>query len=192
MKQKFLGLLALSSLFLFSCGPSVEGEKEDWAQNQKNMETLKTEYPTMSEKIDQSVKAAQAVWTEAEGISDEDKKAEKMDEANNLLETGCVGNLYNLKSKISSVKSKTSSVKSLLKRKKKKASKQAKRKAEDAIEEANDAVLYADRILGGLSDEEITADEQCTKINKAFNKLTDAYSSLNKASSKLNKKEKKK
>jgi hypothetical protein len=189
MKEKFLALLTIAVL-LISCGPSVEGEKEDWTENLKNMETLKTKYPSMSEKIGQTVEAAKLVLDQAETIADEDEKAKKMDEANNLLETGCVGNLYNLETKISSVKSKISSTKSLLKRKKKQATKKAIRKADDAIDEAEDARLYANRIKNSIADEEITADEQCVRINKAFHKLTAAHSNLKNASSKLNKKEK--
>jgi DNA repair exonuclease SbcCD ATPase subunit len=188
MKKVQIFLLA-TILLAVSCGPSVDGEKEDWNENLKAMDALKVQYPALNTKIDKAVEEAKLIWVEAEKISEEEKQAEKMADANKVLDDGCIGNLKDMEEKISSVKAKISTVKKLRK-KKKAASRNAKNFANDAIEEANDALSYAERNMSFSEDE--MDNDPCFKITKAFKKLSDAKNSLGKAVTKLNKKKKNK
>ncbi|MEA2042967.1 MAG: zinc finger Ran-binding domain-containing protein [Bacteroidota bacterium] len=104
--MKKLLLLPFLLLFLaYSCGPSVEGESKQWKSNLNQLNKLSKEYPVFKSKIDAKVARAQKIFDQSSSISDEDKKAAKMHEANDLLNMGCVGNLKNSDSKIETVRS---------------------------------------------------------------------------------------
>ncbi len=99
--KKVLSLLFISLLFIASCGPSVDSEQKAWDANQKIIAEVKTQYPAFIKAIDVTVEVAEKAWEKAKSISDEEKKAEQMEKANNLIEKGTVGQIHNLKSEIS-------------------------------------------------------------------------------------------
>jgi len=183
MKKITLFMSFALAIFLFSCGPSVEGEKEDWKANQTATEKLKTDYPAFATMIDTKWEAAKVAWAAAEGIKDEDDQAKKMSAANDMLDAGCIGNLRGMKSKISSVESKSRSVKT-----KKKSAKKGKSKAEDALDEAKDAIKYASKVLAKSSDE--LGEDPCGKINEAYRLLSTAHSDLSSAMTAMSAKKK--
>ena len=170
MRKIYILLVALFALN--SCGPTVESSNEDWAKNQEAMTKLKTEYPVFASLIDQKLEAAKAVWKESEGISDEEKKLDKMVEANRLLSGGSIGNLRNMKSKVSNLKSKKEK---LLKMDFN--SYKLENRTEDAVDEVKKALKKADKVIY-MTPDEYNIDEASGKIDKAFTKLTDAYKEI--------------
>jgi len=183
--KKFTLVMAFAlAIFISACGPSVEGQKEDWKENLADLEKIKTDHPAFASIIDAQLTTAKDSWKAAEAETNEDEQAKKMMAANDLLEKGCVGNLKNMKSKISSVSSKRDAVK----RKKKKA-KKGKVKATEAMSEASDAINYANKVMALSADE--LGEDPCGKINEAFKLLGDSYNDLSSAMSKMGSKSKK-
>lgn len=183
MKRFTVLMTALLAMLLFSCGPSVEGEQEDWKKNQAAMEKLKMDFPAYANMIDSKWEAAKKIKADAEGISNEDEKAKKMLAANNLLDRGCLGNLKGMKSKISSIESKKKSAKT-----KRKTAEKGKSDAADAIDDAKDAIKYAGKVLAFSSSE--LGQDPCAKIDRAFKQLKDAQDDLSAAMTKMNQKKK--
>lgn len=98
----------------FSCGPSVDGESKNWTNNLSSLKQLKTTYPAFATVIDEKILEATKIYEAASGISDEEKKADAMRNANNNLTTGCVGNLMNVETKFSELKKKQQELKALI------------------------------------------------------------------------------
>ena len=109
MKKLFTFLL-IALFAINSCGPTLESENEGWQENLDAMAKLKTDYPAFTALIDKKIEEAKTIWDEAQSISDEEQKLDKMVAANDVLERGTMGNLKNMKSKISSLKSKKESL----------------------------------------------------------------------------------
>lgn len=109
-------ILTTSILFLFilySCGPSSKNEAEKWTKNLTELNTLKVKYPSFTSLIDEKIKEATEVYKSAESISDEEQKAQKMRDANNIFETGCLGSLKNIKAKFDALDKKKAELKKI-------------------------------------------------------------------------------
>ncbi len=168
MKRISLLLMFAVAVFFIACGPSVDGEKESWASNKKNLTKIKTDHSFYAKIIDEKIKEAEKIWKEAEGISDEDKKAEKMQKANDLLENGCVGNLNGMKGEISRVETKIEEV-----IRKQRSAKKGKYYADEKIDEARDAVKYAEKVF--------MEEKNCSEIQSRYKGLKTAYADLGRA-----------
>jgi hypothetical protein len=181
MKRFTMLLIATLAMLFYSCGPSVEGEEKDWKKNQTAIEKLKKDFPAYATMINEKWEAAKGMKAAAENISVEEDKAKKMAAANNLLDRGCLGNLRDMKSKITSLESK----KSAAKKKRKKAEK-GKSAAADAIDDAKDALKYAGKVLAFSTSD--LGQDPCAKVNEAFKLLKNAQSDLDDAMKKMNEK----
>ncbi len=166
MKKNFILLVAI--IAINACGPTVESSNEDWTKNQDAISKLKTEYPVFATLIDKKLKEAKAVWKESEGISDEDKKLDKMVEANNILNSGTVGNLRNMKSKISSLKSKKDKLQRMDFN-----SYKLESRTNDAFYSVKKAVREAETVIH-LTSADYEIEAATGKIDKAFTSLEDA------------------
>ena len=191
MRKLSIIFLALITFVVYSCAPSVEGESKSWDSNVKQLKKMQTDFPAYAEMIKAKLSEAEKVFKSAEGISDEEAKAEKMREANNILSTGCVGNLKNMLSKIDDVERKKSELRKAAK------SNSDMNYAESVIDDAKSAIKKAEKVLNKKADD-LDANP-CIKINRAYKKLETAYSdmasaisSFKSAQNKKNKKDKKK
>lgn len=168
MKKLFTFLLV--TLFAINaCGPTLESENEGWQKNLDAMTKLKSDFPVFTPLIDKKVEEAKKVWEEAEGISNEDQKLDKMVAANNVLEKGTIGNLRNMKSKISSLKSKKESMLRM-----KTPDYKLESRMDDAKYAVEKALKKADKVLYMTSDE-FSMEEASGKIDQAWVALNDAY-----------------
>jgi len=168
MKKLFTFLLV--TLFAINaCGPTLESENEGWQKNLDAMAKLKTDYPAFTPLIDKKLEEAKKTWDEAQGISNEEQKLDKMVAANDLLERGTVGNLKNMKSKISSLKSKKESLMKM-----KTPDYKMESRAKDAFYAVDDAVKKADKVLY-LTSEDFNIEEATGKVDRAWTALNDAY-----------------
>jgi len=178
MKKIFILLVTI--IAINACGPTIESSNEDWTKNQEAIKKLKTEYPVFATLIDKKLEAAKTIWKESEGISDEDKKLEKMVEANGLLSGGTIGNLRNMKSKISSLKEKKDKLQRM-----DFSSYKLESRTNDAVYSVKKAIDEANLVLDMTSDNyEIEA--AAIKIDRAFTTLTDAYKEIDAVISLIN------
>jgi hypothetical protein len=168
MKQ-FVILLSFICFVLISCGPSMESENKAWQSNLEATKNLKTEYPVFATLIDLKITEATKLWTEASNISKEDEKLKKMVAANDLLDDGCIGNLQNMKSKVSDLKSKKESLMEL-----KTTDDLMESRVQTILESVEDAIKKAEKVIY-MSVSDYNIQDAPGKIDKAFNKLTDAY-----------------
>ena len=167
MKKIFILLVAI--IAINACGPTVESSNEDWTKNQEAVNKLKTEYPVFVTLIDKKLEEAKAAWKAAEGISDEDKKLDKMVEANNILGSGTIGNLRNMKSEISSLKSRKDKLQRMDFN-----SYKLENRTEDAIRSVKLAIDEAEKVIN-MTSEKYAMETAKTQIDMAFTSLKDAY-----------------
>ena len=111
-KKLIIPLIILLALTL-SCKKTVESQKKTFDLNVKKANELIFEYPSFADLIKEQITAAEAVMSEAESISDEKAKIEKMGVAGSLLRTKFISNLDNIKSTIQSLQSKSVEVRAL-------------------------------------------------------------------------------
>ncbi len=76
------------------CKPSVAGQTEDWKANQEHLTALNKDYPAFAGAVAAVKAKADAAWAEAEKVTDEDKKAEAMLAANDIIAKGFAGHLH--------------------------------------------------------------------------------------------------
>jgi len=167
--RKLITLLLITTLAINACGPTMESENESWKNNLAAMDRLKTEFPVYATLIDQKLDEANKAWDEAQGISNEDQKLEKMVAANNFLDAGTIGNLRNMKNKISSLKSKKESLMKL-----KTPDYKMEERAQNAFDAVDKAIKKADKVLY-MTPDEFDINEAPGTIDKAWTALNDAY-----------------
>ena len=183
MKKFKLVLIATLLFTVYSCGPSVEGETKNWDRNIEQLKKMQTNYPAYADMIKAKIGEAEKVYEEASSISDEDKKADKMRKANNMLNQGCVGNLKNMSSKIDDVNKKKRELKNMMQGK----SKSDIKYAELLIDDIKDAVKKAEKVLNKKA-EKLDANP-CIKIESAFKELEIAYDDIKEAITKFSNQE---
>jgi len=168
MKKLFI-LLSIAVFSLVNCGPSMESENKAWQQNLDAAKNLKSEYPVFAALIDLKIEEATKLWNESSKITNEDQKLDKMVAANDLLDAGTIGNLQNMKSKISDLKAKKEGLMKL-----KTPDEQTETRAQAAFETVNNAVAKAEEVLT-MSQTDFNISDAPVKIDMAWNGLTDAY-----------------
>lgn len=170
MKRMYL-LLIVMAMFFIACGPSVDTESKNWEKNKTAVEKLKSEYPAYAQMIDEKMQEAQKIWDKAVSISEEEKKAEEMSRANDLLEKGAVGALKSMKSEIDNLKREKNELQEKI------ADNPAiTQRANDAIKEATDAVKTAEEVIFATGT--FTASEAQNKINMAKSRIESAKKSI--------------
>jgi chromosome segregation ATPase len=147
----------------------MESENKAWQSNLDAAKNLKAEYPVFATLIDLKITEATKLWTEASNLSKEDEKVKKMVAANDLLDNGCIGNLQNMKSKISDLKSKKESLMEL-----KTKDNVTESRVQTILENVEDAVKKAEKVIY-MSASDYNIQDAPGKIDIAFNKLTDTY-----------------
>lgn len=167
--KKLINLLFIAVIALSACGPSLDSENENWARNMEAMVRLKKEYPVYLTFIDQKTEEAKKIWEESASISNEEQKLDKMVAANNLLEENSIGNLRNLKDKISGLKTKKEALLSM-----KAPNYQIEQKVKNAFINVDNALKTADDVIY-LSGENYRLDEAAGKIDRAWTSVYDAY-----------------
>ncbi len=105
--KKIIILLTVLSFGLYTCGPSVEGESKAWTKNTEKLEKLAQQYPAFATDIEKQIAEAEKIYEQSKSAADEDKQAAKMREANDILNSGCVGNLKNTDDLIKSIQDKS-------------------------------------------------------------------------------------
>ncbi len=182
--KKLLLLTFVISMFMYACGPSVEGETKAWSSNLEQLSKLKTNYPLYAKVIDEAVAKAKSVHESAAKIKDDDEKADKLREANNILNTGCVGSLKNMKSKISDINGKIDKLKKV----RRGMAPSDVTYADIVIKDAKETINDAENVLA-LKE---AAGDPCDKLTSAYDNLEMAYSDLSKSISKLESKKREK
>ena len=172
MKKISLLFIAMLVFIAYSCGPSVEGETKNWDRNIKELKKMQTDYPAYSDMIAAKINEAEGIYEKAKGVSDEEAKAQKMRDANNVLSSGCIGDLKNMSSKINEVDRKKSELKKVLKDK----SESDIKYAELILDDAKSAIKKAEKVLNKKA-EDLDANP-CLKIEKAFKNLETAYKDI--------------
>jgi DNA repair exonuclease SbcCD ATPase subunit len=167
--KKLFTILLVTLFAVNACGPTLESENEGWQKNLDAMNKLKTDYPVFTPLIDKKTEEAKNLWDEAQGISNEEQKLDKMVAANNVLEAGTMGNLRNMKSKISSLKSKKQSLMSM-----KTPDYKMESRTQNAFETVDKAIKKADKVLY-MTSADFDINEASGKIDRAWNGLNDAY-----------------
>lgn len=167
--RKLFTLFLITIFAINSCGPTLESENEGWQKNLDAVAKLKTDFPVFSPLIDKKLEEAKKTWEEAQGFTNEDQKLDKMVAANNLLEAGPLGNLRNMKSRISGLKSKKESLMKL-----KTPDYKTEERAQNAFDAVDKAIKKADKVLYMTADE-FNINEAPGTIDKAWTALNDAY-----------------
>ena len=167
--KKILSLLVIALFAVYACGPSLESESENWPKNLEAMTKLKAEFPVYATFIDQKTEEAKKIWDEAASITNEDQKVEKMAAANDLLQSNTIGNLLNMKDKITSLKSKKQSLMGM-----KTPNYQVEQRAKNAFVTVENALSNADKVIY-LTSDEYKVEEAQGNIDKAWTSLNDAY-----------------
>lgn len=165
--KKIFGFIVLSIFLINACGPTLESSQKSWNSNLKAIEKLKSEYPVFTPFIDQKLADAKKVWEQAQGISDEETKLDKMVEANNILSGGSIGNLRNMKSKMKELKREEENIL------KQQIDSTLIEKANTARRNARQAIEKAERLLA-MSQSEFDINSVSSKIDLAYNGLEDA------------------
>ncbi|MCU0440186.1 MAG: hypothetical protein MUC49_20040 [Raineya sp.] len=145
--RKFIFLFVVGLLFLNACKSSVESEQRTWKNSVQNIEKLKTQYPSLAKILDVKLQDAQKIYKEAEGISDEKQKMDKMAEANKVLDNQFIRDLSSIEYKIKGIE------KEMEKISKKKFSKASLSKINDGMQKASDLISSVKNHLSQSADE---------------------------------------
>jgi hypothetical protein len=168
--KRILYLFIALLFFVLSCGPSVDTEKKNWEANQRHAEDLMRNYPAYKKMIKAKLNEATSAWDDALKISDEKQRAQKMSDANDLIEKGPVGNLSSLKSKIDDVDRKYDRLNSI------RTPRDYRNRADDALDEGRSAIRKAKDALNEGSFSSISDAEE--SVNKAYSRLETAYRNM--------------
>jgi hypothetical protein len=96
-------LLIVSSLVIYSCKKTAEGETTSWNSNAQQVVTLKQQYPQFANAIDQQFVGIKKQWDDAQTVSGDEAKISAMSAANAAYYASFIytlGNMESQKSKI--------------------------------------------------------------------------------------------
>lgn len=111
--KKFTVIMIAFMLLAVSCKKTVESEQKSWEINLRIANQLSYEYPNFDGVIKEQIKAAEAVMNEANVISDEKAKIQKMADANALLRSPFMRNLDDIKSLRQTIRTKSTDVRGM-------------------------------------------------------------------------------
>ncbi len=195
MKKLTFIIIAIFTFVFNSCSPSVEGETKNWDRNLNQLLKLKTDFPAYEDFINEKISDAETIYKSADNISDEDKKAKEMRKANNILSSGCIGDLKNMSSKIDDLNKKKREIEKTIKNKNN--SKNDVVYIMTLVENCKNAIKKAEKVLNKKTSDLDT--NPCKKIERAFKGLQTTYtetdnaiSDFKKAHKEIDEKEKKK
>ncbi len=173
--QYLLGMALMMVVGLFSsCAKTVEGQQNLWTSNINMLKQLSSEYRMFANDIAVQKQKAEAKWKEAEGISDEEKKIDKMSEANNLA-SNPFKYLRDMKGKIKDAKE------------------TIKRAYRDRNIDRRECDRKADRVEDAIEDaQECLMKGETHRLQSTYSALNSAHSQLSSLISKSKKSTKKK
>ena len=173
-KNSFLipALFGALVLFYAGCKPSVAGQTDDWKANQEHLAGMTTDMPGFAAALATVKTKSEAAWAEAEKIADEDKKAEAMKAANDLIGHGFAGKLYDLHGLIDEIAN----------YRKKLAGKTMSNpliaRINDAVDPANEAVENAETVMRNGAADEMAAEAAVSPVYEALKNARDKWKSL--------------
>ncbi len=91
-------LLLVSSIFIYSCKKTAEGETSSWNSNAQQVVTLKQQYPQFATAIDQQFVDIKKLWDDAQNVSGDDAKISAMSGANAAYYASFIYTLGNMES----------------------------------------------------------------------------------------------
>lgn len=109
--RKLIAVLLILTCYVVACKPTTKNESAKWAANMSGIDKLTQEAPTFAEPIKAVKTQAETAWAEAEKIAEEEKKAEAMNKANQIISEGFVGHLMkipDMQTEIADIRSKLS------------------------------------------------------------------------------------
>ena len=185
MKMQFKGIvgIVILSVFAFACKPSAERETKKWATNVQKVNALMSEYSAFKPVLEKNLADAQKIWTEATAIKDEEKKAKRMSEANDVIDNAVVRGLSSVQSRIESINSKYKKLANMT------MPKSNLDKARNALSNANEKKREAKKILAEADGSNMESADKAVK--DANGKLIDAENGLSSAISSASTKKKK-
>ena len=93
---RIITMMVIVICYFMSCKPTTKNELTKWQANLAGVDRLVKDAPSFAAPI-QAVKArAEAAWAEAEKVTEEEKKAEAMNGANQIISSGFVGKLMSI------------------------------------------------------------------------------------------------
>lgn len=171
-------LFLLSILFVFAaCTKTVESEGKAWESNKQAAKELSIDYPAFKTVIEEQIAKAETVMKEAEGISNEEQKIEKMAEANKMLTSGFIGGLKSIESDLDKMESKVLELQGL------QMDSIARRNADRIINTADEAKAKAKDVLNKGATTVADAELVVSKVEKD---VDDVIRNLDKAISDVN------
>ncbi len=162
MKKAIL-LISIISILLGACMQSNDGEKQ--TKYIENLHKLAKKYPSFKTKINEQIAKYQKAYDEAQNMSDQVKKHDKLELANHLLTEGCVGKLQNSNSIIDSIKTNIKTLNSISEG----MSEADLRYATIVIKDAEEAIADLEKIMSIT--EVKSEDAQCMEFEKIYAKL---------------------
>ena len=179
--MKKLSVFFLMALVFFACS-SIEGEQEAWAKQVKKVKELSLTYPAFAQYLQFDLKKAEKVKAEADAISDENAKLEKLSEANEVLNSQLIRDLAAIQFKIDRVNKLIKQVSN------KKFSSTEIQSVERAIEKGRNEVNKAERLLANGS---TTTKDAETALRETTGNLISAAGAIQRYTKTKKKKKKK-
>lgn len=94
--MQLIPALLLLICCLSACKPSTKNETAKWQSNLSAIDKLVQDAPAFAVPIKEVKAKAEAAWAEAEKMTEEEKKAEGMNVANQMISNGFVGHLIKI------------------------------------------------------------------------------------------------
>lgn len=182
IQRKFYFIALLITCFLASCTPSTENEKKKWNINTNTISELKTSFPSFVSFLQTDFDKMQSRWTESENMTDEEKKAEEMNQINAFFYSGYVQDLFSVKSKLEDIEEKKEKINGL------KMTDAKWEKAEAEIKKANEKVESVKEFLSQPINDQVTAEKLAKEANSELIGVISALNSVIKNSKKKKKK----
>jgi hypothetical protein len=109
--MKNFSIILAATLFLFSCGNSVEKQQANWDKNKATVAEYAAKYPVLAEKMNAQLAEAETAFNAAIEIADEKESIKAMKAANRLATNGAIYKVQKYESKIRDVESSINGIK---------------------------------------------------------------------------------
>jgi DNA repair exonuclease SbcCD ATPase subunit len=156
MKTKFTILFLIFAFVFGNCKPNSKSQIQQWESNQKEFAEATTTYPNFKALLDAKMNNAKAIWGEAEKLTNEEEKVQKMKEANEKLNE-LLNQFTQIKYKLEGI------LKSIDKIDDKKLNSKKDKIRDDAIEEGQKAIALVKEKMSAAAP---TNDEEAVAVTK--------------------------
>ncbi|AFM04550.1 hypothetical protein Fleli_2170 [Bernardetia litoralis DSM 6794] len=182
INKNFYFIVILFTCFLSSCTPTTENELKKWEVNKNTINELKVGYPTFSSLLESDFEKMQAKWEESQKITDEEKKAEEMNQINNLFYSGYIQDLFSVNSRLEEIEEQKQKINGL------KMTDSKRERADEEIEEANEKVGMVKQLLSQKINDQAAATEIAEEAKSELIAIIAALNTVIKTSKKKKKK----